>query len=57
MNTKSEIETLLVAISVVVAANGSWQSKYKAIMDEATSEEKVYLEEFASWFEEFKEPS
>jgi len=49
--TYAMIDKLLEAIQDVVSDNGSWQSKHRAIMDHATPEEIVLLEEFVSWFE------
>jgi len=49
--TYAKIEELIEVISEVVGYTSPWQEKHRAIMDHATPEEIVLLEEFVSWFE------
>jgi hypothetical protein len=45
------IKSFLKALNDVMKANGEWYDKQKAIIAEASPDDKTNLEEVATWFE------
>jgi hypothetical protein len=48
---EKKIEKLLELISELVSGSGTWKEKRDSVLDEASSEDKTNLEEFASWYD------